>query len=98
MVGLKEVQQQFGYERHYTDRLYEFLTLVDLTPEEITELLNIRSEFDRYLVEGTVLEGQVRVLRVNPLLRLAGFNRFPITIQVETAIDSIELPDSKSIS
>jgi hypothetical protein len=57
--------------------------------------MNIRSEFDRYLVEGAVLEGQVRVLSVNPLLRLSGFNRAPITIQVEAAIVPIELPESK---
>jgi hypothetical protein len=47
------------------------------------------------LVDGTVLEGQVWVLSVNPLLRLSGFNRSPITIRVETAIAPIELPESK---
>ncbi len=94
-LRLRDVHQQFGYERHYADRLDEFLTLQDLTPEESTELLKIRSEFDRYLVEGTVLEGQVRLLSVNPLLRLAGFNRFPITIQVEMAIEPILLPESQ---
>jgi hypothetical protein len=47
------------------------------------------------LVEGTVLEGQVRVLSVNPLLRLGGFNRSPITIRVETAIAPIELAESQ---
>jgi hypothetical protein len=57
--------------------------------------MNVRSEFDRYLVEGAVLEGQVRVLSVNPLLRLSGFNRAPVTIQVEMAIAPIELPESK---
>lgn len=94
-LRLKDVYQKLDYERHYADRIDEFLTLGDLTEAETTELLKIRSEFDRYLVDGTVLEGQVRVLSVNPLLRLAGFNRFPITIQVEEAIEPIELPESK---
>jgi hypothetical protein len=94
-LSLKDVHQRLGYQRHYADRLDEFLTLENLTPAETTELMNIRSEFDRYLVDGTVLEGQVRILSVNPLLRLSGFNRSPITIRVETAIAPIELPESK---
>ena len=49
--------QCLGYVREYDDRWDEFLTLEDLTTEEITELLKIRSQFDRYLVEGKVLEG-----------------------------------------
>jgi hypothetical protein len=77
-LSLKDVPQRLGYQRHYADRLDEFLTLESLTPAETTELMNIRSEFDRYLVDGTVLEGQVRILSVNPLLRLSGFNRSPI--------------------
>jgi hypothetical protein len=94
-LSLRDVHQRLGYQRHYADRLDEFLTLTNLTPAETTELMNIRSEFDRYLVDGTVLEGQVRVLSVNPLLRLSGFNRSPITIRVETAIAPIELAESK---
>jgi hypothetical protein len=94
-LSLKDVHQRFGYQRHYADRLDQFLTLTNLTPAETTELMNIRSEFDQYLVDGTVLEGQVRVLSVNPLLRLSGFNRAPITIRVETSIAPIELPESK---
>jgi hypothetical protein len=94
-LSLKDVHQRLGYQRHYADQLDQFLTLTNLTPAETTELMNIRSEFDRYLVDGTVLEGQVRVLSVNPLLRLSGFNRSPITIRVETAIAPIELPESK---
>jgi hypothetical protein len=94
-LSLKEVHRRLGYQRHYADRLDEWLTLPDLTPAETAELMNVRSEFDRYLVEGAVLEGQVRVLSVNPLLRLSGFNRAPVTIQVEMAIAPIELPESK---
>jgi hypothetical protein len=93
-LSLKDVHQRLGYQRHYADRLDQFLTLEHLTAAETTELMNIRSEFDRYLVDGTVLEGQVRILSVNPLLRLSGFNRAPITIRVETAIAPIELPES----
>jgi hypothetical protein len=56
-LSLRDVHQRLGYQRHYADRLDQFLTLANLTPAETTELMNIRSEFDRYLVDGTVLEG-----------------------------------------
>ena len=56
--------------------------------EEITELLKIRSQFDRYLVEGKVLEGQVRLLTVNPLLRLSGFITSRICAIVITSLES----------
>jgi hypothetical protein len=97
-MGLKtwlNVHQRLGYQRHYADRLDQFLTLTDLTPAETAELMNIRSEFDQYLVDGAVLEGQVRILSVNSVLRLGGFNRSPITIRVETAISPIKLAESK---
>ena len=69
--------------------------LLELQSGEIQELFKIRSEFDQYLVDGQVLEGQVRLLSVNPLLRLAGFNQAPIVIQVEQSIEPIVLPESK---
>ena len=94
-LTLKDVHQRLGYVREYGDRWDEFLTLEDLTTEEITELLKIRSQFDRYLFEGKVLEGQVRLLTVNQLLRLSGFMNEPITIQVKTGIAPIVLPESE---
>ena len=94
-LSLKDVHQRLGYVREYADRWDKFLTLEDLTPEEITELLKIRSQFDRYLVEGKVLEGQVRLLTVNPLLRLSGFMNEPIIIQVKTGIAPIVLQESE---
>ncbi len=45
------------------------------------------------------LEGQVKVLTLFPLLRLAGFYRYPIKIRVEEGIDNIILVDEdKTIS
>ena len=96
-LALKDIHQHLGCIREYGDRWDEFISLEDLTTEEITELLKIRSQFDRYLVKGKVLEGQVRLLTVNPLLRLSGFMNEPITIQVETGIAPIVLPESEII-
>jgi hypothetical protein len=94
-LKVKDVHQQLGYVRAYGERFDTVLKLDALSEDEVTELLQIRSDFDRYLVEGNVLEGQVRILAVNPLLRLGGFMRSPITIQVEVGIEAIELPESK---
>jgi hypothetical protein len=93
-LTLKSVHNRLGLVRGYADG-FEALKLLPLDPAEIRELLNIRSEFDRYLVEGSVLESQVRLLAVNPLLRLSGFHQAPITIRVEAAIAPIDLPDSR---
>jgi hypothetical protein len=48
-LTLRDVHQRLGYQRHYADRLDQFLTLTDLTPAETAELMNIRSEFDLFV-------------------------------------------------
>ncbi len=94
-LSVKDVHQRLGYVREYVDHFEDCLVLDGLTPEEQSQLFEIRSEFDRYLVEGDVLEGQVRLLTLNPLLRLSGFMRSPILIQTEVAIAPIVLSESK---
>jgi hypothetical protein len=93
-LTLKSVHDRLGFVRGYADG-FEVFELAALDEAEIRELLDIRSQFDRYLVEGSVLESQVRLLAVNPLLRLSGFHQAPITIRVEEAIAPIDLPDSR---
>jgi hypothetical protein len=101
-LTLKSVHDRLGFVRGYAEG-FEPLVLAALAESEVRELLDIRSQFDglrptgghRYLVEGSVLESQVRLLAVNPLLRLSGFHQAPITIRVEEAIAPIDLPDSR---
>ncbi len=101
-LTLKSVHDRLGFVRGYADG-FEAFELAVLDEAEVRELLDIRSQFDRYLVEGSVLESQVRLLAVNPLLRLSGFHQAPITIRVEEAMTSgrsktiaaIELADSR---
>lgn len=94
-LTLKAVHDRLGLVRGYVDGFEPALRLEALDKTEVRELLAIRAEFDRYLVEGSVLENQVRLLAVNPLLRLSGFHRSPITIRVEEAIAAIELAETK---
>lgn len=69
------------------------LSLEPLTEFEEQELDQIRSDFDSYLTEGKVLEGLVKALTIFPLMRLAGFYRYPIKIGLEEDIAEILIED-----
>lgn len=44
------------------------------------------------------MEGQVRLVAIASLLRLAGFYNYPIQMKVENNIDSIQLDQEDGIS
>ncbi|ODG98885.1 restriction endonuclease subunit R [Nostoc sp. KVJ20] len=92
-LSLEEVQRLFGFEKHYNDSFSNYLSLEPLTEAEQQELKQIQQDFDRYLTAGKVSEGQVKFLAVAPLLRLAGFYRYPIEIVLEENIADIEVED-----
>jgi hypothetical protein len=94
-LTVRDVHERLSWVRSWGDGFETVLRLPELQSNEIQELFKIRSEFDQYLIDGHVLEGQVRLLSVNPLLRLSGFNQAPIVIQVEQAIEPIVLSESK---
>ncbi|MHC5611354.1 MAG: restriction endonuclease subunit R [Nostoc sp.] len=92
-LSLQEVQRLFGFQEQYSDSFSNYLSLEPFTEAEQQELLQIRNDFDRYLTAGKVSEGQVKFLVVAPLLRLAGFYRYPIEIVLEENIADIEVED-----
>jgi hypothetical protein len=92
-LSLKEVHRLFGFQEEYSDSFSNYLSLEPLTEAEQQELLQIRNDFRRYLTAGKVSEGQVKFLAVAPLLRLAGFYRYPIEIVLEENIADIEVED-----
>ncbi|MCC5607586.1 restriction endonuclease subunit R [Nostoc sp. CHAB 5834] len=92
-LSLEEVHRLFGFQKQYSDSFSNYLSLEPLTELEQQELLQIRNDFDRYLTAGKVSEGQVKFLAVAPLLRLAGFYRYPIEIVLEENIAEIEVED-----
>jgi hypothetical protein len=71
----------------------DLLCLEPLTEFEHQELAQIRKDFDNYLAEGKVSEGQVKFLIIAPLMRLAGFYQTPLTISLEEDIAEIEITD-----
>lgn len=92
-LSLEEVHRLFGFEEQYSDSFSNYLSLEPLAEAEQQELLQIRNDFRRYLTAGKVSEGQVKFLAVAPLLRLAGFYRYPIEIVLEENIADIEVED-----
>ncbi|MDJ0617087.1 MAG: restriction endonuclease subunit R [Calothrix sp. MO_192.B10] len=92
-LSLAEVQRLFGLQKQYVDSFSPLLSLEPLTETEQQELIEIRDDFDRYLTAGKVSEGQVKFLVLAPLMRLAGFYRYPIEIILEEDIADIEVED-----
>lgn len=74
-------------------RFTDVLNLPDLTEWEMAEMAQIRIDFQAYWQAGKVLEGQVQLLVLAPLLRLAGYYRSPIQLSLEQAIAEIMLDD-----
>lgn len=92
-LSLNEVHRLFKFQRQYSSSFASLLSLEPLSEFEQQELVQIRDDFDNYLIEGKVLEGMVKALTTFPLMRLAGFYRFPINIALEEHITQINIID-----
>ena len=96
-LTLEQVHQLFGFQRQYRDSFVPLLTLEPITDFERHEIIQTRNEFDNHLTAGQISEGQVKLIAVGPLLRLAGFYRYPMQVAVEEGIARIEIPDEDTI-
>lgn len=92
-LTLKQVHELLNLTKLPTGSFTSLLSLEPLTDFEQQELAQIRDDFENYLIEGKVLEGQIKLLVIGPLLRLAGFYRSPIKISLEQDIDDIVIED-----
>ncbi|MEA5597621.1 restriction endonuclease subunit R [Rivularia sp. UHCC 0363] len=92
-LSIGDIHRLFNYQRQYNDSFTSLLSLESLTEFEQQELLQIRTDFDNYIIESKVLEGLVKALTVFPLMRLAGFYRSPIKIALEENIADIVIED-----
>ncbi len=95
-LSLEDVQRLLGFQENYNDSFTSLLSLEALTEVEQQELLQIRDDFDRYLTAGKVSEGQVKFLVIAPLMRLAGFYKYPIQIKLEEDIAEIKIEDENT--
>ena len=92
-LTLSQVHQLLKLNKLPNGSFTSLLSLEPLTKFEQQELAQIQDDFEQYLIEGKVLEGQIKLLVIGPLLRLAGFYRSPIKISLELDIASIVIED-----
>ncbi|HAA27883.1 MAG TPA: restriction endonuclease subunit R [Cyanobacteria bacterium UBA8553] len=92
-LSLIDVHRLLGIQPLYDGSFTPLLTVEPITATEQQELDRIQSEFRNYWVEGKVSEGQVRLVAIAPLLRLAGFHEPPIKLNVEEDIARIYIED-----
>jgi|GEM_PF-5906560 len=77
-LTLLEVHRLLNFQRQPTGAFTPHLDLEALSEYEQLELRQIREDFEDYFFEGKILEGQVKLLAIGPLLKLAGFYHSPI--------------------
>ncbi|NEP58285.1 MAG: restriction endonuclease subunit R [Symploca sp. SIO2G7] len=92
-LTLKQIHQLLKLNKLPNGSFIPLLSLEPLTEFEQQELTQIRDDFENYLIEGKVLEGQIKLLVIAPLLRLAGFYRSPVKISLEQDIETIVVED-----
>jgi hypothetical protein len=93
-MSLSEVHQLLGFRvDRNASTFHDLLTLDIITDYEESEVTEIRSNFEEYLTLGKISEGQIKLLVLAPLLRLAGFYKPPIEITLEEDIARIEVED-----
>lgn len=92
-LTLKDVHRLLGFQKQPMGEYSTLLSLEPLTTYEHQELIQIANDFDNYLSAEKVLEGLVKVLTTFPLLRLAGFYRFPVELSLEEGIAKIVIED-----
>lgn len=91
-LTLKAVRQRLGYQQQVSQSFDLWLQLLPLSAVDRQQIEQLQENFQRYLLEGQVLEGQVRLLAIAPLLQLSGFYDPPNRILVEEAIETIQIP------
>lgn len=92
-LTLSEVLRLLKFQKLPSGSFTPLLSLEPLTEFEQQELIQTCEDFDSYLTDGKVSEGQVKLVSVGPLLRLAGFYRSPIKMFLEEGIADIAVED-----
>lgn len=92
-LSLGEVHSILGFKRQYNSSFTSLLSLQTLTEFEKREIVQIRTDFDNYLIAGKVDKGLVKALTTFPLMRLAGFYHSPVKISLEENIARINIED-----
>lgn len=92
-LTLAEVHRLLKIEKLPNGSFSSLLSLEPLSQFEQQELAQIRDDFNSYLIEGKVSEGLVKALTTFPLLRLSGFYKPPLKLNLEQDIANIVVED-----
>ncbi|NEQ68859.1 MAG: restriction endonuclease subunit R [Symploca sp. SIO2D2] len=92
-LTLDEVHRLFNFQRQYDDSFTSLLSLEPITEFEQQEIAQTRGDLENHLTTAAASEGQVKLVAVGPLLRLAGFYRYPLQVVVEEGIARITITD-----
>ena len=95
-LTLDEVHRLFNFQRQYDGSFTSVLSLEPITEFEQQEIAQTRSELENHLTSAAASEGQVKLVAVGPLLRLAGFYRYPLQVVVEEGITRINVTDENT--
>ncbi|MEQ8535875.1 MAG: restriction endonuclease subunit R [Coleofasciculus sp. D1-CHI-01] len=96
-LTLDDVHQLFNFYKQYSTSFESLLSLEPVTEFEQQQVEQTRHEFDNHLTSAAASEGQVKLVAVSPLLRLAGFYRYPLQIAVEEGISRITITAEDTI-
>jgi hypothetical protein len=88
-ITIEETHRLLGFEPVWEAEFEDFLALQPIEEQETDQLLKVRSNFEQYLLASQVSEGQVRMVSVNPLLQIAGYDQFPWEYRIEENIAQI---------
>lgn len=92
-LNLNDVHHLLKLQQLNNDSFTTWLSLEAVTEFEQQEIVQISNDFRHYITAGKVYEGLVKALTTFPLLRLAGFYRYPIQISIEEEIANINIVD-----
>ncbi len=93
-LTLPQVHQHLNLRAHFAPDLRAHLNLQPLP--ETDSLHNLSQLAKSYYLQGSLLEGQAKLLFVSPLLWLAGFYQPEIRIDLEEKIAEIVLDDGET--
>ncbi|NEQ67746.1 MAG: restriction endonuclease subunit R [Symploca sp. SIO2D2] len=95
-LTLAEVHRLFNFQKQHDGSFTSLLSLEPITELEQQEIAQTRSELENHLTSAAASEGQVKLVAVGPLLRLAGFYRYPLQVVVEEGIARITVTDEET--
>ena len=91
-LNFEDVQHLLGFREFGSMGVFvDYLELENVLEFEQIELIEICTNFRRYLLSGRVSEGQIKFLALAPLMNLAGYYDASIELFLEENIQRIDI-------